>query len=301
VLLAVEGSIIAVESGLQHYLKQIDEAPLLSAEEERDLGTKIQYAAKAEELFRDGKIGLAEKEQAEIDAAGARDRMILSNLRLVVNIAKNYLNRGMSLADLIEEGNIGLLRGVEGYDPEKETRFSTYASWWIKQAIKRSLINSVQPVHIPAYMVAMIADWKRAQQALEVKLNRQPTMQEMAEYMNLSERKIRIIRRAVKAFSAPTQSGGTDGTFGLSELLADHRTPTPEESAFNNADSEEIHRLLDRIDEREATILQMRFGLGDEEPMTLKEIGARIGLTRERVRQLERDALRKLREAIDEL
>ncbi|UCD29225.1 MAG: sigma-70 family RNA polymerase sigma factor [Planctomycetota bacterium] len=292
---------IAVESGLQYYLKQIDEAPLLSSEEERELGEAIQYSYQIDELFRRGEIDLQEKEEAQIKAAEARDRMILSNLRLVVNIAKNYLNRGMSLGDLIEEGNIGLLRGVEGYDPTKETRFSTYASWWIKQAIKRALINTVQPVHIPAYMVAMIADWKKASAELESELNRQPTLQEMAEYMELSERKVRIIRRAVKAFSAPTQSGSANGTFGLSELLADEKTPSPEQVVFSNADTETIRKLLERIDEREATILTMRYGLDDKPPMTLKEIGARIGLTRERVRQLEREALKKLRQAIEEL
>jgi RNA polymerase primary sigma factor len=285
---------------LQYYLKQIDEAPLLSAVEEKDLGSAIQYALKVQQLIAEGKITLAEKEQAEALAARARDRMILSNLRLVVNIAKAYLNRGMSLADLIEEGNIGLLRAVEGYDPTMDTRFSTYASWWIKQAIKRALINSVQPVHIPAYMVAMIADWKKAQAELEHRLSRQPTLAEMAQHMNLTERKVRIIRRAVKAFNAPTQSGSADGSFGLNELLADHKTPSPEDAAFNNADAEVIQRLLSTIDDREATILKLRYGLDKQEPLTLKAIGAKVGLTRERVRQLERDALKKLREALNE-
>jgi|SRR5687767_8052427 len=296
----MEDGPIAAETGLQSYLKEIDEAPLLTALEERELGTAIQYAAKADELFRQGEISLSEKEDAELLAAKARDRMTLSNLRLVVNIAKNYLNRGMALADLIEEGNIGLMRGVEGYDPDKETRFSTYASWWIKQAIKRALINTVQPVHIPAYMVAMIGDWKRASAELESQLNRQPNLQELAEHMKLSERKLRIIRRAVKAFSAPTQSEAPDGSLSLSDVLADYRTPAPEQAAFDNADSEVINRLLNKIDEREATILRMRFGLNDQEPMTLKQIGIKIGLTRERVRQLEREALHKLREAMEQ-
>ena len=149
--------VIAVEAGLQHYLKQINEAPLLTPEEERELGETIQRSIEFDELFGEGKVTLAKKEGAEAEAQRARDRMIRSNLRLVVNIAKNYANRGMPLSDLIEEGNLGLLRAVEGFDPDQGTRFSTYGSWWIKHAIKRALSNDVLPTHIPAHMVHILA------------------------------------------------------------------------------------------------------------------------------------------------
>ncbi len=284
----------AVESGLQVYLRQINEAPLLSAEEERDLALRIRAAQEADEKFRCGEISLGEKSRLEDAANAAREQMIRSNLRLVVNIAKNYSSRGMPLADIIEEGNLGLLRAVEGFDPDQGSRFSTYASWWIKQAIRRALINSVQPIHIPAYMVEEIAKWKQASAELEEKLGRAPTMQEMAEYLKIPERKVRIIKRAVKAFGSPTQSGNADAEFTLSEMLADEKTPAPEQALFSEMEATTIQRLLDQIDEREATILRLRFGLDNREPMTLKEIGEKIGLTRERVRQIEHEALAKL-------
>lgn len=275
-------------------MRQINETALLTAEEERELARSISRGLNAPQRFARGEINLAEKDEAERIGNEARERMIRANLRLVVSIAKAYANRGMPLSDLIEEGNLGLLRAVEGFDPDMGSRFSTYSSWWIKQAIKRALINTVQPVHIPAYMVEMIGRWKQVHNKLQDELGRAPNIQEIAARMELPERKVRIIKRAVKAFSAPTQSSTVENGVSLSDMLPDERALTPEEAVFSQAETDMIQRLLDALDEREATILRLRYGLMEEDPLTLKEIGTRIGLTRERVRQLESEALRKL-------
>ncbi len=268
-----------VQSELQLYLREINSVPLLTAEDERELGWAI----------------------INDNCPHARERMIRANLRLVVAIAKNYSNRGLPLTDLIEEGNIGLMRAVEGFDPAQGARFSTYASWWIKQAIKRALINATQPIHVPAYMVELIAKWKEASRKLEAQLGVAPTVQQLAEAMQLPVRKIRIIRRAVKAFQNPTSATNLQGEpVGLSDIVADPRHVAPEDSVLRGDELSTLKVLLDSIDEREAQILRLRFGLDGQEPLTLKEIADEVQISRERVRQIVDEALTKLNAQISD-
>src|SRR5690242_20139801 len=231
----------ALQSDLQLYLKQINEVPLLTAAEERELGWRI----------------INDNDHA------AKEHMVKANLRLVVSIGKNYVHRGLPLADLIDEGNIGLLRAVEGFDPAQGARFSTYASWWIKQAIKRALMNATQPVHIPAYMVELIAKWKIAYRRLEAELGVPPTLQDLAKAMDLPLKKVRIIRRSIRAFQSPARGMKDDAgdLLNLSEMVADTRMGAPEEKVFKHEELSLLKHLLESIDEREASVLRMRFGL----------------------------------------
>ena len=224
--------------------------------------------------------------------------MVRANLRLVVNIARGYAGKGLPLQDLIEEGNLGLLRAVEGFDPDMNTRFSTYASYWIKQSIKRALVNSAKTIRIPAYMVELLSRWRRASAQLTEKLNRTPTAEEVARELDIPKKKLRIVQKAIALFNASPQSDQDDSGLTLGDIVPDERTRGPEDELINSDSLKHVFRLLDEMDPREASILRMRFGLDDSEPRTLKEIGEILEVTRKRVRQIESEALRKLNRSL---
>jgi RNA polymerase primary sigma factor len=229
----------------------------------------------------------------------AREQLVRSNLRLVVNIAKRYADRGMSLGDLIEEGNVGLIKAVDYFDPDRGTRFSTYAAWWIKQSIKRALLMNVQPVHIPTYMVTLINHWRHAATELESKLGRWPTLEEMAEVMQLPPRRAKIIHEVVKILSSIKDISGTedsDEEQTFETVLEDENSGGPEDAIVEGEEEAKVMTLLDEIDPREADVLRLHYGLNGRKPLTLKQIGSKLGLTRERIRQIQRNALTKLYE-----
>jgi len=260
-----------VQSPLETYLREINETALLTADQEKDLARKIGEGS-----------------------TEARDQMVRANLRLVVNIARGYTGKGLALQDLIEEGNLGLLRAVEGFDPTMNTRFSTYASYWIKQSIKRALVNTAKTIRIPAYMVELLAKWRRATNKLNDELGRPPTHEEVAKYMGLPKKKLNIIKKAIRVYNAAPQSDQGEQGWSIDEMLMDSRSKTPDTEMVETDDLKHVMVLLDKMDKREATVLRMRFGLDDEEPKTLKEIGECLGLTRERVRHIDSEALAKL-------
>lgn len=233
----------------------------------------------------------------------AREQLVRSNLRLVVNIAKKYANRGISLGDLIEEGNLGLIKAVDYFDPSKGTRFSTYAAWWIKQSIKLALLNNVQPMHIPTYMVALINQWRRTAAELETSLGRAPGCEEMATAMKLPVRKAKVIEQVVNIISSIRDTAGDDGvdqSQSIEVTLRDKDVAQPEDDMVADEERAKAIRLLDRIDAREARVLRMHYGLDGKRPMSLKEIGEKLHLTRERIRQIQREALTRLYEQMNE-
>ncbi|MEY4673280.1 MAG: hypothetical protein RL148_1064 [Planctomycetota bacterium] len=259
------------DQNLDAYLSDINEVALLTPQQEIELARRVQ----AGDL-------------------SAREHMIRANLRLVVSIAKKYVNRGLAFLDLIEEGNIGLMRAVEKFDPDAGCRFSTYATWWIKQGIRRALINTVKTVRVPSYMAEIVAKFKATTMEMTLRLGRTPTSGEVAEELGIPEANWNVVRETVLANSQPVHSMSEDASSVDSESLSDSRMQSPEEQIITSMELSRLRELIEKLDEREAAILRMRYGIGVEEPMTLKEIGLKFGITRERVRQMELQAMDRL-------
>jgi RNA polymerase primary sigma factor len=262
-------------TSLETYLRDINETPLLSADDERALANRIR----------------------EGDST-ARDRMVRANLRLVVNIARGYTGKGLDLADLIEEGNLGLLHAAECFDPNMNTRFSTYAGFWIKQSMRRAVINCGKTIRLPAYMVMMLSDWRRAAADLQEKLGRPASQDEIATKLRLPRKKFQLIKKALRVYNASPQAAPGDDGWLWEDDLTDEGQPAPERRLSEGDDLHQVLRLLEDMDPREATVIRLRFGLTGEEPLTLQDIGERLNLTRERVRQIENEALSRLQECI---
>ena len=263
---------ISAERCLETYLTEINEVPLLDAREEQELGRKIQAGDQR-----------------------ARERMIRANLRLVVAVAKTYGDRGLSLQDLIAEGNIGLMKAAEKFDPDAGCRFSTYGTWWIKQSIRRALTNTVKQVRVPSYMAELISRWRVVSLELTYLLGRSPTVEEVAAELEIPEESWPLLKRTIQS-SGAGQQVSLDALTANQDTVEDVSAVTPDEQLLNSDMIAKLGDLLKVIDEREATILRLRYGLGspDGATMTLKEIGKVVGLTRERVRQIEQEALKKL-------
>jgi RNA polymerase primary sigma factor len=270
---------IPTDLSIEIYLREINRVKLLTPEQERSLAERV-------------KVGDLE----------ARNDLAAANLRLVVSIAKRYMNRGLSLLDLIEEGNVGLMRAVEKFDAAANCRFSTYATWWIKQAIRRALTNTVKTVRIPSYMVELMNRWQATTEQLILQLGREPTPAEVGRLMNLKSDAVDAVRGALHTAARYTQSlaQDEDDESSLTEVIQDPNSPDPSSRLLRDNELSRMLSLLDQLDERQVKILRMRFGLGYDEAMTLKDIGLQLGLTRERVRQIQNEALARLLAAMTE-
>lgn len=289
-----------LETALGDYLKQIKHYSLLTAEKEHELGIKIQAAAECDARLAAGEITLAEHERLQQSAAEARNEMIQANLRLVIKVAKHFGGRGMPMEDLVNEGNVGLMNAVDRFDPTVGTRFSTYASYWIDQAIRRAVQSASQMIHIPGYLMEQISHMRLAMRQLEEALGRPPTLNEIAVEMKITPRKAQAISNAIRACANPMQEGSASDGASVTASLPDTRTPAPSDGVFSQSDSDFVGHMMDLISDREAKVLQLRYGLTTKngKRLTLKEIGQAVGLTRERVRQIEKEAKRKLEDYV---
>jgi len=294
---AMEGP---MDDSVRMWLREIGRMPLLSFDQEIKLAKKIAAGERARMKLRDRAGCLTPEEVAKYQrmvelGQKAKDVLIRSNLRLVVAIAKKYSGRGMAFPDLIQEGNIGLIRAVEKFDYKKGYKFSTYATWWIRQAITRAIADHSRTIRIPVHMVETINRLVKASSQLQQELGREPSMDELAKEMGMPvERVSEIARIAPEPLSLETPIGEEDDSH-LADFIQDHEATSPDEAAAHRILREQISDVLNTLTERERDVLKMRFGLDDGYPRTLEEVGRYFQVTRERIRQIEAKALKKLR------
>jgi RNA polymerase primary sigma factor len=290
-------SSVPIDDSVGLYFREMGQQGLLSAAEEVQLAKEIEAGTQAEETDRT-ELSLDECDQLDrIQAVGdaARAHLIRANTRLVVSIAKKYRGRGLQFLDLIQEGNVGLMKAVEKYDYTRGNRFSTYATWWIRQAVTRALANHGRTIRIPAHLGGRISKLYQVAQELEQELGRQPTPEEIAKTMELPAERVRWMLRTSRQPVHLERPVGDESDAELGDFIEDVDAPAPAEAVAQNMLTEEISEILDQLTPREARILRLRYGLQDGESRTLKEVGEMFGLSRERIRQLEKEALRKLR------
>lgn len=290
-------STVPIDDSVGLYFREMGQQNLLSAAEEVDLAMKIEVGKDA--ALKDlTELTLDEQDEIAIMlemADAARAHLIRANTRLVVSIAKKYRGRGLQFLDLIQEGNVGLMKAVEKYDYRRGNRFSTYATWWIRQAVTRALANHGRTIRIPAHLGGRISKLYQVAQELEQELGRQPTPEEIAVQMELPAERVRWMLRTSRQPVHLERPVGDESDAELGDFIEDIDAPAPAEAVAQNMLVEEIGEILDQLTPREARILRLRYGLQDGESRTLKEVGEMFGLSRERIRQLEKEALRKLR------
>jgi RNA polymerase primary sigma factor len=282
------------------YLKEIGKVSLLTAQEEVDLAKRIEAGLKAAESLESGGSRVPEPQQRELkwlerDGDRAKRHLVEANLRLVVSIAKRYVGRGMAFLDLIQEGNLGLIRAVEKFDYEKGFKFSTYATWWIRQAITRAIADQARTIRIPVHMVETINKLVRIQRQLLQDLGREPTAEEIAEQMELSSEKVREIQKISQEPVSLYTPVGEEEDSHLGDFIEDSEAVVPLERASFRLLQEQLESVLHTLSGREKEVIRLRFGLVDGQPRTLEEVGKKFGVTRERIRQIESKTLSKLR------
>jgi RNA polymerase primary sigma factor len=281
------------------YLKEIGRVPLLTAQEEVDLAKRIEQGLIAVDQIEKG-TKLSDDKLTELvwikrDGAHAKRHLVEANLRLVVSIAKRYVGRGMAFLDLIQEGNLGLIRAVEKFDYAKGFKFSTYATWWIRQAITRAIADQARTIRIPVHMVETINKLVRIQRQLLQDLGREPTADEIAEQMELSPKKVREIQKISQEPVSLETPVGEEEDSHLGDFIEDSDAPVPLERASFRLLQEQLESVLHTLSDREKEVIRLRFGLVDGQPRTLEDVGKKFGVTRERIRQIESKTLSKLR------